>query len=197
MVISKKKDYRHRYFLIEIKTGLEGPSLPKLVDSGNFILKLLQYLNFPSQDFLETTLEELVIQKENPRISFNNFIGWLEPKPEESLFVWKIFCQTSAPTTAVSVYRTLSEILFPTEESDKRKRLVKVKSQESMENWPQEFSILLPDSNWSPGYFHKQLSNSFDCINNSEINLNLFNEMLKKRVKMKNIMFQFMEKHEN
>jgi hypothetical protein len=176
--LTSKKIYRHRYFSIEIHTGVEGSQISQLTDTRASLLNLLEKTNFITQEQLHTVFQHLMKSEENSKSVLQNFIGQLESKPNERLPFWKISCQTSFPTTAIRLARILSEELFPSPNPDSRllKSLIdgriRVRCRESLEKLSEKLRMEITDSNWFPGYLTPKFVNLMtllDLMEDSEI----------------------------
>lgn len=169
---STRKQYRHRYFSIEIETGLKGSQVSHLFHSLSSQVEGLHAIQFVTPRGLETTLQELVVQEKNPKIVVVDFIGQLQRRTKENLPYWKISCQTSSATTAISLARALSDRLFgrpnstlPSSSNSIDSR-IKVRKRENLEVLDSDFQVSFPDSNWSSGYINHQLSRILHFLEN-------------------------------
>lgn len=191
---SNKKTYRHRYFSIEIKAGVQGSQVSQLFDSHSSVLEVFRKTEFPTQKLLDTILPDLVIQEENPKIVLLEFIGQLEGRMKGNLPYWKISVETSSPTTAISLARAISQRLFSTTDSDlgipknSIDSRIKVRSREDLERLQPELHFLIPSSDWSPGYLNPRLSVLLDSMEDSQISEEILLEIIHERPKARTIL---------
>lgn len=159
----QKKQFRHRYFSVQINADKEGTEIYRLCPSISSLSELLKKSEFPTQKRLEKTLDNLVIQEQHPKIVIIDFKGQLQEGKKKNPPYWKISCQTSSATTAISLARALSQQLFCQNSVDSR---IKVQSRERLEELDSNLQLHISNSDWSPGYLDSQLCEFLKLMEN-------------------------------
>jgi hypothetical protein len=190
----KTSSYRFHYFVIHIFTGIQGSQSYQILNSPSLILNIFEQTNFIPQSFLEESLKNLIIEEGGRKISLTNFIGQLEVQRSDDFPYWKIYCETSSPTTAPSVARALSKKLFSNKDLNLENHSIdpriKVKHQTTFGELNDNLRISVPLSDWYPGYFTKEFASFFDLLEKIEVNRDKFLQNLEKRPKVKTILLQ-------
>lgn len=159
------------------------------MDSDFSLLEGLRKINFVSQEKLNKTLKDLMIQERNSKVVFRYFQAQLERKKDQKLPHWKISCQTSSQITAVVLARTLSYSLFQNFADPK----VKVQGREELESLDSTLEVFLPNSLWSPCYLNPELFHVFNLMETEVINEKIVLPSIQERPQLQKILSRILK----
>lgn len=181
------KVYRYRYFLLQIEA--EGdPKLYAVFTEAENIKLIFEKTKFVTQQVLEEILHTLKIESGEKAIYLKKYHVQLHGANLDHPPCWKVYCETSAPTTGASVARALSEKLFPLNFLKKIDPRIKIWTRNKLEEFDYHQRLQLQDSDWYPGYFDNKILSFLEIFEKQHLLEDFLLAIARRRPQIKNLL---------
>lgn len=164
--IQKHNPRRFYYFRVEIHLFPIGPKR-KFWDNQRSLIEVLKTNLFLTQNQLETGLYNLKLTHRNKIYSLKDFGGQLEWDSKTNLLFWNLFIETKCLMTRRFVGTILSKTLYANcTELDPTIKVIPLSEKLELDK---QKRYLIPNSEWYPGYFSKEVLKVMDELKRPKI----------------------------